>query len=249
MKQFFSIAIVFAMVLVCGTADAQKLKLVKKYPNVGGAWASRFDLTGKNKPEGIIYRLREEVRVPNLIRSETTSAMQLIISERSDFGSFGLFRTPLSENYYSFILALYDSEDKLMKELDLCKITDEWGLEVQDIRYDKGKFYFNMACPTYSEQYHGKCSRLYCLDAGTGAIDWRTDYLTSNDIILVCDNFVVCSYGFTSEKDFVFLLDKKTGKVTCRMSLAKKAQYAEVKDGRLYVVDYAENVYEYIIEN
>ena len=249
MKQISLFAIILAMVMVSGTADAQKLKLVKKYPNVGGSWASRFELTGENKPEGIEYRLREEVRVPNLIRTETTSEMQLIISEKNNFGSFGLFRSPMSETYYSFVLAIYNKEDKLVKEVDLCKLTDEWGLEVQDIRYEKGKFYFNMACPTYSDQYHGKCSRLYCLDAKTCTIDWKTDYLTSNDIIVVGDNFIVCSYGFTSERDFVFLLDKKTGIVTCRMSLDKKAQYVEIKGNRLYVVDYAENVYEYIIEN
>lgn len=249
MKQVLFITAFCAFVLFSGNADAQKLTLVKKYPNVGKNWASRFELTGANKPEGIEYRLREEVRLPNLIRSQTTSQMQLVVSESTHFGSFGLFRSPLSEDYFSFILAVYNRDGKLVREFDLCKITDDWGLEVQDIRYEKGKFYFNMACPTYSDQYHGQCSRLYCLDTRSGTIDWKTDYLTSNDIIVLGDNFIACSYGFASERDFIFLLDKKTGTVASRMSLDQKAAYVEQKGDRLYVVDSAGNVYEYTIEN
>ncbi len=248
MKQKYCLAIIFAMMFACGAADAQKLTLVKKYPNVGSEWASRFGLTGENKPAGAEYRLREEVRVPNLIRSKSTSEMQLIISEKTNFGSFALFRSPMSEDYYGFTLAIYNKEDKLAREFDLCRVTDEWGLEVQDIRYDKGRFYFNMACPTYSDQYHGKCSRLYCFDAKTGVIVWKTDYLTSNDIIVMGDGFLVCSYGFASERDFVYVIDKVTGEVSSRMPLDRKAQYAELKDGCLYVVDAAENVYKYQIE-
>jgi len=248
MKQGLFIAVLCAMMVFCGSAEAQKLKLVKKHPSIGEQWSTRFGLTGKNKPEGFYYRLREEVRVPNLMRSETTSNMQLIISEETSFGAFGLFRSPMSEDLSSFILSLQNKEGKIVNEYDLCKITDEYGLEVQDIRYEDGRFYFNMACPTYSDQYHRKCSRLYCFDVQSSSIVWKTDYLTSNDIIVLNEGYIICSYGFTSEKDFIYLLDKKTGVVTCRMSLDKKADYVEVKDGRLYVIDAGQNVYVYEIE-
>ena len=90
---------------------------------------------------------------------------------------------------------------------------------------------------------------MYCLDLKTGKIVWHSDYLTSNDIIVLGDGYVVCSYGFTDEKDFVFLLDKKTGDVLSRMPLDKKAEYIEIKDGCLYVVDSVHNVYVFRIES
>ena len=247
---FKSFVLTLLLVVCAGTPlSAQKLTLVKKHPAVGDQWASRFGLTGQNKPEGAYYRLREEVRVSNLIRSSATEGMQLIISEKTAFGSFGLFRSPMSEDLMNFTLALYNKDAKLVKEFDLCKVTGVYGLEVQDIRYEAGRFYFNMACPTYSDDYRGKCSRLYCLDVKTGSIVWSTDYLVSNDIILVEDDYIVCSYGFTGERDFVYLLDKKTGAVTSRMPLDRKAEYVELKDGLLYVVDAAQSVYEYKIAN
>lgn len=249
MKYTRLLSVLCVMLLMCGTVNAQKLTLVKKHPAIGQQWESRFGLTGANKPAGFYYRLREEVRVPTLMRSTTTEQLQLMISEKTDFGSFGLFRSSMNDETYAFVLALYNKDGKFYQEFDLCKLTGEYMLELQDIRYDNGRFYFNMACPSYSKLFGGQCSRLYCLDAKKGKIVWQTDYLISNDIIVLNDNFIVCTYGFTDERDFVYLLDKKSGDVTCRMSLDKKSEYVEVKDNQLFVIDAAQNVYVFNIEN
>lgn len=248
MKYYRFLSVLCVMLLMCGSVDAQKLTLVKKHPAIGEQWESRFGLTGKNKPAGFHYRLRDESRVPNLMRSETTEQMQLIISENTNFGAFGLFRSSMNDETYAFVLALYDKDGKLAKEYDLCRITGEYMLELQDIRYEDGRFYFNLACPTYSDKLDGRCSRMYCLDCKSGKLVWQTDYLMSNDIIVLEGNYIVCTYGFAGEKDFVFLLEKKTGDVASRMSLDKKAQYIEVKDGQLFVIDAAQNVYVFDIE-
>lgn len=248
MKYYRILSLLSVMLLLCVTVDAQKLTLVKKHPAIGEQWESRFGLTGRNKPAGFYYRLRDESRVPNLMRSETTEQMQLIISENTNFGAFGLFRNSMNEETYAFVLALYNKEGKLAKEYDLCRITGEYMLELQDIRYEKGRFYFNMACPTYSDNFDGRCSRMYCIDGRTGKLVWQTDFLTSNDIIAVEDDYIVSTYGFSNEKDFVFLLDKNTGDVLSRMSLDRKAQYIEVKDSQLFVIDAAQNVYVFNVE-
>ena len=249
MKYFRILSVLCVMLLMCGAVDAQKLTLVKKHPAIGDQWEARFGLTGKNKPAGFYYRLREEVRVPTLMRSATTEQMQLIISENTDFGSFGLFRSSMNDETYAFVLALYNKNGKLSKEYDLCRITGEYMTELQDIRYENGRFYFNMACPTYSNQLSGQCSRLFCFDAKAEKLVWQTDYLISNDILILGDKFIVCGYGFTDERDFVYLLDKKSGDVTCRMSLDKKADYLEIKENQLFVIDAAQNVYVFNIEN
>ena len=233
----------FVALLFIGDANAQKLSLIKKHPTAGTEWNSRFGLSGQNKPAGFYYRMREQVANPNLQRSKTTEQLQLIVSEPTAFGAFGLFRSHLNDDVYKFILTLYNKDGKIVKEFDLCKITDEYALELQDIRYENGRFYFNMACPTYSEMSGGKCSRLYCLDVRTGSIIWKSDNLISNDIFVLYDNYIISSYGFTNERDFVYLINKSTGEVECRMSLDAKAQYIEVKEEKVYVIDVLNNVY------
>lgn len=246
MKKLLVLALI--CLIGCTMVQAQRLMLEKKHPSAGGQWDSRFGLTGKNKPEGFIYRLRQEVQVPNLQRSETTKNLELFVSEPTDFGTFALYRNPLSADSYNFTLVYYNKAMEPYRELDLCKISGEYEMELQDIRYENGKFYFNMACPSYARGWDNKCSRLYRMDAESGTIDWRTDYLVSNDVFIVYDKYVVCGYGFTDEKDYVYLLDKETGKVYSKILLASKSEYIEEKDGKIYVIDYADNVYVFSIK-
>lgn len=237
------------MVQMAGTASAQRLSLIKKHPTAGKEWDVRFGLTGENKPGGFEYRLREEVNVMNQVRSSVTEPLKVIVSERTNFGSYGLFRTAIDDENYQFVLALYNKEDKPVKEYDLGQVTDAYTLEVQDIRYENGRFYFNMACPTYSDKEGGRCSKLYCLDMKSGKLVWQSDYLISNDIFVLYGDYIFCSYGFTDERDYLYMLDKKNGEVVSRMSLDNKACYIEVKDGKVYVIDVEQNVYVFAIED
>ena len=80
---------------------------------------------------------------------------------------------------------------------------------------------------------------------------WETDYLVSNDIFILNRDFVFCSYGFTNEKKFLYMLDKQTGKVYTKLPMVYKVQYMELqeKGGKemLYVVDYNDNLYTYTV--
>jgi hypothetical protein len=73
----------------------------------------------------------------------------------------------------------------------------------------------------------------------------------SNDIFILDRNFVFCSYGFTSEKKFLFMLDKQTGQMYSKIPMVYKVEYMELqeKNGReyLYVVDYNNNLYVYTV--
>ena len=81
---------------------------------------------------------------------------------------------------------------------------------------------------------------------------WETGYLVSNDIFILDRDFVYCAYGFTNEKDYLYMLDKRTGKQYSKLPMASKVHYMEkqVKNGRelLYVVDYNDNLYAYAIQ-
>ena len=81
---------------------------------------------------------------------------------------------------------------------------------------------------------------------------WSTDWLTSNDIFILDSKFVFCSYGFTSEKKYLFMLDKLTGKVYSKLPFTYKVEYLELKtEGNreyLYAIDYNDNLFKYYVE-
>ena len=109
-----------AMMMVLGTVTAQKLVLVNRY---GTVWKTE-SVSTKNKPNGYMYRLREEVRRPDLPKVPETEGLMLIISEPIDIGWLGLFRLPLSADDYKFVAVIYDHELKPLHVLNLCDITN-----------------------------------------------------------------------------------------------------------------------------
>ena len=142
-----------------------------------------------------------------------------------------------------------------METVNLGYVTDNHYCEVQDVRWDSDNqcILFNMACPSYAEQIDGKGSKLYSYSIKDKRIVWETDYLVSNDIFILDDKYVFCSYGFTSEKKFLFMLDKKTGKQYSKIPMVYKVEYMELqKKGnveKLFVVDYNDSLYEYNVVN
>ncbi len=228
--------------------DAQQLVRKRVYTPKQFA-ATQIELTGRNKPNGSYSRLREHVAVTDLPRPDIDPMLQLFIAEPTDSGYLGLWRTPLGFDPYCFVAALFDEDKQLRCDFDLCELTREWYCELQDIRADdEGKLYFNLACPSYSSGLDGKCSRLYCLDTETGEIRWQTPYLTSNNIFILHDRYIICGYGFTAEKDWLCLLDRETGRVLSKVPLPTAHTDLEIVGNRLYVTVYEDNIHEYEIK-
>lgn len=238
----------FAMVL--GSASAQKLVLEK---SLGAAWGSE-QVGDDNKLNGRIFRLREDVRCKDLPRVPEVENLEIIISEPISIGWLALYRVPLSADNYQFVVVLYNHDKQPVRTLDLCRITGNHYCEVQDVRWDPDKqsVLFNMACPSYASEINGQGSKLYSISM-EGTINWESTWLVSNDIFILDDQYVYCSYGFTSEKDYIYLLDKNTGRIYTKLPTKKKIQYLELQKhgGRqlLYAVDYDDNLFIYRVDN
>ena len=232
------------------TASYGPLRLLKKYRS---DW-SRDMLTGVNKPNGLFYRMREEKQTDLPPSPEEERDLVLMIAEKTEFGWQALWRTPLIDTNYEFLVVHYDEEKNPTATYNLCELTETHNCEVQDIRWDtKAKcLYFNMACPSYAKLIGGKGSKLYCYEPGMG-MKWQTPYLTSNDIFIHNDKYVFCAYGFTNERDYLFALNKETGKILSKIPMRAAVEYMEIQvqpDGRevLYVVDYNEQLYTFSIK-
>ncbi|MEM9456790.1 MAG: hypothetical protein AAGF11_21615 [Myxococcota bacterium] len=112
-------------------------------------------------------------------------------------------------------------------------------LEIQDIRYADGMLYFNEACQSYSREVGGKCSALLAYDPAAGELRWRTRPLVSNGEILVHGDYIVTGYGFTNERDYVFVVRRRDGKIMQKVSVPKSAErFTLAEDGLLEVVIY-----------
>ena len=236
-----------AFSMLMGVISAQKLTLNKR---VGANWKSS-EVSMKNKPNGIIYRLREDIQCEDLPRVPEVENLIVMIAEPIDLGWLALYRLPLSDSKYNFVVVLYNHDKKPTQTINLCDISNNRYCEVQDVRWDgENQFLmFNMACPSYASEVKGKGSKLHCYDVAKKRMVWETDWLTSNDIFTFDDQFVYCSYGFTNEKDYLFMLDKFTGKVYSKIPMTKKVKYMELnfKDDKkqLYVVDYDNHLFIY----
>lgn len=239
------------MVTMICTIQAQKLVPVKNY---GKNWPKTM-ISLKNKPNGTIYRLRVEKQNESLPRVAEVKGLEQFISERIDIGWLAMYRLPTSADDYKFVAVIYDKEEKPLYTVDLGEVSNNNYCEVQDVRWDNDthNLLFNMACPSYSSMIGGKGSKLHCYNPEQRKMVWSTDWLTSNDIFILDSKFVFCSYGFTSEKKFLFMLDKLTGKVYSKLPFTYKIEYMELQteaDNReyLYVLDYNENLVKYAVK-
>ena len=239
------------MFTVMSTVQAQRLVSVKNY---GTDWQKTM-ITMKNKPNGIIYRLRQEIQNEYLPRVEEVKGLELFISERIDIGWLALYRLPMGADNYQFFVVIYDKDEKPLYTVDLCAVSNNYYCEVQDVRWDNDthNVLFNMACPSYSSGVNGRGSKLHCYNPERHEMVWSTDWLVSNDIFILDSKFVFCSYGFTSEKKFLFMLDKFTGKVYSKLPFTYKVEYLELKteqNGReyLYAVDYNDHLFKFYVE-
>lgn len=240
-----------ALLTMMSTIQAQRLVSVK---NFGADWQKSM-ISLKNKPNGIIYRLRVDKQNEYLPRVDETRGLEQFISERIDIGWMAMYRLPTSADDYKFIVVIYDTEEKPLYTVDLGAVSGNNYCEVQDVRWDNDthNLLFNMACPSYARNIDGKGSKLHCYNPERREMVWSTDWLTSNDIFILDSKFVFCSYGFTSEKKFLFMLDKYTGKVYSKLPFTYKVEYLELQtesNGReyLYAIDYNDHLFKFYVE-
>ena len=237
-----------AMLTMLTSVQAQRLVSVKNY---GANWPKNM-ISLKNKPNGTIYRLRVEKQNEYLPRVEEAKDLEQFISEQIDIGWLALYRRSAGSSDYKFIVVIYDKEEKPLYTVNLGDVSENHYCEVQDVRWDNDthNLLFNMACPSYASEINGKGSKLHCYNPERRQMVWSTGWLTSNDIFILDSKFVFCSYGFTSEKKFLYMLDKFTGKVYSKLPFTYKVEYLELqteKNGReyLYALDYNAHLYKY----
>ncbi len=125
------------------------------------------------------------------------------------------------------------------------------------ITYQMDRWYFMGNCASLQDGilymgylYNGYAMPGTCYllayDLENDKVLWRSADQTYNTMnFIMKDDIIICGYGFTSEKDFIYQIDKNTGKVVAQLELKKMPEILVEKDGQLYVHSYS---YDYVID-
>ena len=87
---------------------------------------------------------------------------------------------------------------------------------------------------------------MFAYDLENNKLLWRSGDQTCNTMnFIVKNDVIICGYGFTSEKDYLYQLNLHTGEVIASLELKKQPDLLVPQDNMLYVHTYS---YNYTIE-
>jgi hypothetical protein len=128
---------------------------------------------------------------------------------------------------YRFTLDLIEPENDSMQQ----KI---YWAEIKD-----NILYISHSHNTYAESTGNRNAYITAIDLTDMSILWRTDALVSNSYnFIIVDQVIICGYGFTSEPDYLYQVDRYTGKVMDKILLKTAPTYIIKKDNILFVRTY-----------
>lgn len=117
-----------------------------------------------------------------------------------------------------------------------------WAREVD------GVLYVENAHLTYASATDGRNAYVSAIDIDARKTLWRSRALVANaGTFVVTDNFIVSGYGFTAEPDYLYLLDRRTGKVLDRLPVASAPEVIKLRGDRLHVRTYDRDVVARIV--
>jgi hypothetical protein len=108
-----------------------------------------------------------------------------------------------------------------------------WALEV------RGTLYVENAHSTYASSSYNRNGYVTAIDLTTKRAVWRSPALVANaSTFLATKHYLVTGYGFTKEPDFLYLLDRGTGKVIDRLPLPSAPESITRHQGLIRVRTY-----------
>ena len=121
--------------------------------------------------------------------------------------------------------------------------TDKWYVNGNNAYLKDGIFYGASVTNGFAQP--DTCF-MFAYDLDNDVLLWRSasqSYNTMN--FVVKGDIIICGYGFTDEKDYLYQIDINTGEIIDKIELKKKPDLLVEQDGKLYVHTYS---YNYVIE-
>jgi hypothetical protein len=106
-----------------------------------------------------------------------------------------------------------------------------------------GVLYVENAHSTYARSSYGRNGYITAIDLGTKRPSWRSPALVANaGTFLVTDRYLVTGYGFTAEPDYLYLLDRRTGRAVDRLPLPSAPERITWRGKQIHVRTYDHDV-------
>jgi len=102
-----------------------------------------------------------------------------------------------------------------------------------------GTLYVANAHLTYAASSYGQNAYVTAIDVKTSMRLWRSPALVANaTTFLVTPHYLLTGYGFTNEPDYLYLLDRRTGRVVDRLLLDTAPEKLTWHNGTVHVRTY-----------
>jgi hypothetical protein len=103
--------------------------------------------------------------------------------------------------------------------------------------------YVENAHSTYASSSYGRNAYITAIDLKTKKPLWRSPALVANaGTFLVDDRYVIAGYGFTREPDYLYLLDRRTGRAVERLLLPSAPERITWRGRQIHVRTYDHDV-------
>ena len=121
--------------------------------------------------------------------------------------------------------------------------TDKWYINRNNAWLKDGIFYG----ASVTNGYAGPDSCfMFAYDLEQDKLLWRSADQSYNSMnFVVKGDVILCGYGFTSEEDYLYQINRNTGEILDRLELKKMPDLLVEQDGKLYVHTYS---YDYVID-
>jgi hypothetical protein len=106
-----------------------------------------------------------------------------------------------------------------------------------------GTLYVENAHSTYASSSYGRNAYITAIDLKTKKPLWRSPALVANaGTFLVDDRYLMAGYGFTREPDYLYLLDRRTGRAVERLLLPSAPERITWRGRQIHVRTYDHDV-------
>ena len=172
---------------------------------------------------GLLRAFRQSTTVFLLYGADGTQARYLVAADATSH-----------QLRYAFDFASF-ARPPLIKPGDAAFVTEQ----VQWAREAGGVLYVETAHQTYAESSGGLNGYIAAISIRTGKLLWRSPALVANaSTFVLAGDALVTGYGFTKEPDFVYLLDRKTGRIRDRLPVPSSPERIVRHGKRLAVRTY-----------
>ena len=121
--------------------------------------------------------------------------------------------------------------------------TDRWYINGNNAYLKDGIFYGASVTNGYAEP--DSCF-MFAYDLEQDKLLWRSADQSYNSMnFVVKGDVILCGYGFTSEEDYLYQINRNTGEILDCLKLKKMPDLLVEQDGKLYVHTYS---YDYVID-